>query len=182
MRKLVTSMVAAAVSSFVAIAGIGALAGSAATDAAQPDFDLAARRAIEAYDATGLTVAVMEDGKLSFVGAYGVLRQGKRKKVTEDTLFPIASISKAFTTTALAILVDRGQVDWDAPVKTYIPEFAMWDPWVTEHFTVRDALTHRSGLPLGAGDLLIWPDGGASVEDVIKGLPHLEPSTEFRAA
>ncbi|MGV6820735.1 MAG: serine hydrolase [Parvularcula sp.] len=182
MRKLVTSMVAAAIPSFVAIAGMGALAAGAATDPIEPDFDLAAHQAIEAYDATGLTVAVMEDGKLSFVGAYGVLRQGKRKKVTEETLFPIASISKAFTTTALAILVDRGQVDWDAPVKTYIPEFAMWDPWVTEHFTVRDALTHRSGLPLGAGDLLIWPDGGASVEDVIKALPHLEPSTEFRSA
>ncbi|WOI54724.1 serine hydrolase [Parvularcula sp. LCG005] len=157
------------------------LPGAAAFAQALPDFDATAKAAIDAYDATGMTAAVMVDGETVYTGAYGVMRQGRKTPVTEDTLFPIASISKAFTTTALAILVDRGQVDWDAPLKTYIPEFEMSDPWVTEHFTLRDALTHRSGLPLGAGDLLIWPDGQANVEEVIAALPHLRPSTEFRS-
>lgn len=59
--------------------------------------------------------------------------------MTTDMLFPIGSVSKAFMTTALAMLVDRGAIEWDAPIKTYIPEFEMYDPWVTEHFSVRDA-------------------------------------------
>lgn len=147
---------------------------------AQPDYDDYVRRTMQAYDSTGMVAAVMVDGEVVYNGAFGKAEEGTQRKVTRDTLFPIASISKAFTTTALAILVDREQVAWDAPVKTYIPEFAMWDPWVGEHFTVRDLLTHRSGLPLGAGDLLIWPDGNAEVDDIIAALPHLQPSTGFR--
>lgn len=147
---------------------------------AQPDYDDYLRRTMDAYDSTGMVAAVMVDGRTVYTGARGKAEEGTQRRVTRDTLFPIASISKAFTTTALAILVDREQVDWDAPVKTYIPEFAMWDPWVGDHFTVRDLLTHRSGLPLGAGDLLIWPDGNAKVDDIIAALPHLRPSTGFR--
>ncbi len=145
------------------------------------DYDAAMDRTVEAYDLTGMVAAVSVDGKTVWQGARGLAEEGTNRPVTQEMLFPIASISKAFTTTALAILVDQGKVDWDAPVRTYIPEFAMYDPWVSEHFTVRDALTHRSGLPLGAGDLLIWPDGDAAPEDVIKALPHLRPTTGFRA-
>ena len=153
---------------------------SAPLSAQQTDFDAEARRAMAAYDATGMVAAVMVDGEIVYEGALGKAEEGSDAPVTRDMLFPIASISKAFTTTALAILVDRGKVEWDAPVRTYIPEFAMYDPWVGEHFTVRDLLTHRSGLPLGAGDLLIWPDGDASPDDVIAALPLLRPTTGFR--
>ena len=146
-----------------------------------PDYDYEMQRVMQAYDSTGMAAAVMVDGKIAWTGAAGLAEEDTDRSVTTDMLWPIASISKAFTTTALAILVDRGEVEWDAPVRTYIPEFAMWDPWVSEHFTVRDALTHRSGLPLGAGDLLIWPDGDAEPEDVIAALPHLRPSTGFRS-
>ncbi len=144
------------------------------------DYDAEARRTMAAYDSTGMVVSVMVDGEVVHVGAYGLAEEGSDRPVTTDMRFPIASITKAFTTTALAILVDRGQVDWDAPVRSYIPEFAMYDPWVSERFTVRDAITHRSGLPLGAGDLLIWPDGDATPDDVIAALPHLRPTTGFR--
>ncbi|WP_324828056.1 serine hydrolase [Qipengyuania zhejiangensis] len=145
-----------------------------------PDYEGEARRIVDALDATGMVAAVMVDGKVVYTGSFGVLEEGSDNPVTPDTLFPIASISKAFTTTALAILVDRGELDWDDPVRKYIPEFAMYDPWVSERFTIRDALTHRSGLPLGAGDLLIWPDGNAAPSDIVAALPHLRPTTGFR--
>ncbi|MXO63546.1 serine hydrolase [Qipengyuania oceanensis] len=153
----------------------------AAQAAAATDYDAALARTSEAFDTTGFVAAVSRDGAIVYQGATGLAEEGTTRPVTQDMLFPIASISKAFTTTALAMLVDQGKVDWDAPVQTYIPEFRMWDPWVSEHFTVRDALTHRSGLPLGAGDLLIWPDGDAEPEDVIKALPYLRPTSGFRA-
>ena len=117
-----------------------------------PDYAGEAQRIMDGLHATGMTAAVLIDGKIVYSGALGSIEDGKPAKVTPDTLFPIASISKAFTTTALAMLVDEGKIAWDDPVRKYIPEFAMYDPWVSEHFTVRDALTHRSGLPLGAGD------------------------------
>ena len=145
------------------------------------DYDAALRRTVQAYDSTGMVAAVSIDGETVWDGARGLAEEGTQRPVTQDMLFPIASISKAFTTTALAILVERGSVKWDEPIRTYIPEFAMSDPWVSEHFTVRDALTHRSGLPLGAGDLLIWPDGDAEPEDIIAALPHLRPSAGFRS-
>ncbi|MEO0398979.1 MAG: serine hydrolase [Pseudomonadota bacterium] len=146
-----------------------------------PDYRAEAERAIDAFDATGLVATVMIDGDIVYLDAFGKANEVTDAPVTTDMLFPIASISKAFTATALAILVDRGLVEWDAPIKTYIPEFEMYDPWVTENFSVRDALTHRSGLPLGAGDLLFWPDGEGSLEDVLKALPHLKPTTGFRS-
>lgn len=149
--------------------------------ASEPDYALQAKRAMQAFDATGMVAAVTINGETVFLDGFGKAEEGTDRKVTKDMLFPIASISKAFTTTALAILADRGQVDWDAPIRTYIPEFSMYDPWVSRNFTVRDALTHRSGLPLGAGDLLFWPDAEPSVADILKALPHLKPSAGFRA-
>ena len=157
-----------------------AMAPAQAQEVAHPDYATEAQRIMDGLDATGLTAAVLVDGEVVYSSAYGSLEEGKSGAVTTDTLFPIASISKAFTTTALAMLVDEGKVGWDEPVRTYIPEFAMYDPWVSERFTVRDALTHRSGLPLGAGDLTIWPDGDATPEDVIATLQHLRPTTGFR--
>lgn len=151
-----------------------------AHEVAQPDYAGEAKRIMAGLDATGMTAAVMVEGKVVYSGALGSIEEGKPGPVTPDTLFPIASISKAFTTTALAMLVDEGKLAWDDPVRKYIPEFAMYDPWVSEHFTVRDALTHRSGLPLGAGDLTIWPDGNATPADVIATLKYLHPTTGFR--
>ncbi|QDM40576.1 serine hydrolase [Altererythrobacter sp. TH136] len=147
---------------------------------AQPDYAAEAERIIEGLGATGMTAAVLMDGKVVYAGAFGTLEEGSGKPVTNDTLFPIASISKAFTTTALAMLVDQGKLGWDDPVRKYVPEFGMYDPWVSERFTVRDLLTHRSGLGLGAGDLVMWPDGNAKAPDVINALKHLKPTTGFR--
>lgn len=157
-----------------------AVAAPVAAQTATPDYEGEARRIMQGLNATGMVAGVMVDGKVVYTGAFGKAEEGTTRPVTTDTLFPIASLSKAFTSTALAILVDRKQIGWDDPVRKYVPEFAMYDPWVSEHFTIRDALTHRSGLPLGAGDLLFWPDGNAGVADVIKALPSLRPTTGFR--
>jgi Beta-lactamase class C and other penicillin binding proteins len=151
-----------------------------AQEVVAPDYAAEARRIMGGLGATGMTAAVLIDGKVAYSGAYGKIEEGRPDLVTPDTLFPIASISKAFTATALAMLVDEGKLGWDDTVRKYIPEFAMYDPWVSEHFTVRDALTHRSGLPLGAGDLAIWPDGNATPADVITTLKYLRPTTGFR--
>lgn len=145
-----------------------------------PDYAAEARRVVETFDATGMIAIAMIEGKIVYQGAFGLAEAGTERPVTSDMLFPIGSISKAFTATALALLVDRGTIEWDAPITTYIPEFNMHDPWVTEHFSVRDALTHRSGLPVGAGDLLFWPDGEGDAADVLDALPHLRPTSGFR--
>lgn len=101
--------------------------------------------------------------------------------MTAHTNFGIASNSKAFTTAALAMLVDEKKIKWNDPVQKYIPEFKLYDDYVSAHFTITDLLTHRSGLGLGAGDLMIWPDGhNFTPTDIINNLQYLKPVSEFR--
>jgi len=113
---------------------------------------------------------------------HGVLENGRPEPVDPDTIFQIASLTKAFTAASLGILVDEGKLDWDDPVIDYLPDFRMYDPWVTREFTIRDLLTHRSGLGLGAGDLLFWPKATSTREEIIKAMRHLKPETSFRTA
>jgi CubicO group peptidase (beta-lactamase class C family) len=101
--------------------------------------------------------------------------------VGDDTLFGIASNSKAFTTTALSILVAEGRLGWDDPVTDHLPELRMHDPWVGRELTVRDLVTHRSGLGLGAGDLMWWPPSDFTTEEIIRGTRHLKPASSFRS-
>ena len=112
---------------------------------------------------------------------YGVRSLNTKQKVDENTLFGIASNSKAFTAAALGILIDEGKLKWDDKVTDYIPEFKMYNPYVTDEFTIRDLLTHRSGLGLGAGDLMFWPDSNSfTLKDVIHNLRYLKPVSGFR--
>ncbi|MDH4109554.1 MAG: serine hydrolase [Gammaproteobacteria bacterium] len=143
--------------------------------------DQSVRRAMEAFDAPGVTVAVVYDGEVYYAAGHGVVEAGSSKQVDDETLFHIGSVSKAFTAAALAILADEGKLAWDDQVIDYLPEFRMHDPWVTREFTIRDLLTHRSGLPLGAGDLLMFPDATSTPADIIRGLRYLEPATSFRS-
>jgi CubicO group peptidase (beta-lactamase class C family) len=103
------------------------------------------------------------------------------QKVDENTLFGIASNSKAFTSAALGMLIDEGKLKWDDKVRDHIPGFKLYDPYVTEEFTIRDLLTHRSGLGLGAGDLMMFPDGSDfTKEDIIHNLRYLKAVSGFR--
>jgi CubicO group peptidase (beta-lactamase class C family) len=119
--------------------------------------DLVAR-SMKAFDVPGIAVAVIKDGKVIHSKGYGVRSLNTMQPVDENTLFGIASNSKAFTAAALGMLVDEGKLKWDDKVRDYIPEFKLYVPWVTEEFTIRDLLTHRSGMGLGAGDLMFFPD------------------------
>ena len=113
---------------------------------------------------------------------YGVRKLGEPAPVDARTLFGIASNTKVFTATALGLLVEEGKIEWDAPVVRYLPAFAMWDPFVTRELTVRDLLVHRSGLGLGAGDLLWWPESTYDRKEIARRLRFIPPATSFRSA
>ena len=136
---------------------------------------------LKTFDVPGIAVAIVKDGKVIHAKGYGVRSLANNLPVDENTLFGIASNSKAFTSAALGMLVDEGKLKWDDKVRDYIPEFKMYDPYVTDAFTVRDLLTHRSGLGLGSGDLMFFPDGGNFTRaEMIHNLRYLKPVSEFR--
>jgi len=143
--------------------------------------DSVAELTLKTFDVPGIAVAVVKDGKVIQAKGYGVRSLNTKQKVDENTLFGIASNTKAFTVAALGILVDEGKLKWDDKVTDYIPEFKMYNPYVTEEFTVRDLLTHRSGLGLGAGDLMFWPDSSDfTKKDMIHNLRYLKQVSAFR--
>lgn len=146
------------------------------------ELDQLIRSTLEAFDVPGISVGIVKDGKVVYADGHGVRSMNNNLPMDENTLVGIASNSKGFTCFALGMLVDEGKINWDDKVRKYIPEFKMYDPWVTEEFTIRDLVTHRSGLPLGAGDLMFFPEGGDfNVEDVIHNVRFLEPSHSFRS-
>jgi len=146
-----------------------------------PQVDELVEKTLKAFDVPGIAVAIVKDGKVIHSKGYGVKSIITKQKVDENTLFGIASNSKAFTASALAILVDEGKLNWDDKVTKFIPEFKMYNDYVTNEFTIRDLLTHRSGLGLGAGDLMIWPDGhDFTPKDIINNIHYLKPVSGFR--
>ena len=139
-------------------------------------------KAMKTFQVPGMAVAVIKDGKVIHEKGYGVRSMHKPGKVDENTAFAIASNTKAFCGFALGILVDEKKISWDDKVIDYIPEFRMYDPYVTQAVTIRDLLSHRTGLGLGAGDLSIFPDGSDfTVQDVINNLRHFKLVSGFRA-
>jgi CubicO group peptidase (beta-lactamase class C family) len=156
------------------------LAASGALAAPPSDLDAYAVGAMNAFGAPGMAVAIVE-GDTVYVRAYGVRKLGAPQKVDEHTTFPIGSNTKAFTAASLAILVDAGKLSWDDKVVDRLPGFAMYDPYATHEMTVRDLLTHRSGLGLGEGDLMFTPATTRSRADVVRALRFLKPATSFRS-
>jgi CubicO group peptidase (beta-lactamase class C family) len=148
---------------------------------APAQIDRTVARAMKEFEVPGMAVGIVKDGKLLYAKGYGVRELGKPARVDADTLFQIGSNTKAFTTAALAILVDEGKLHWDDKVIDYLPQFRLYDPYVTREFTVRDLLTHRSGLGLGAGDLMFVPPSDFTRADVMHGLRYLKPVSSFRS-
>ncbi len=146
------------------------------------DLDAYIRRTLQAFEVPGVAVAVVKDGRVLLARGYGVRRLGESTPVDADTRFGIASNTKVFTATALGILVEEGRLAWDAPVTRYLPWFALSDPYVTRELTVRDLLVHRSGLGLGAGDLLWWPPTTYDRREIARRLRHIPLATSFRSA
>ncbi|QOY94855.1 serine hydrolase [Massilia sp. UMI-21] len=149
-----------------------------------PAYDLKAdvERVMKQFDVPGIAIAVVKDGKVLAAEGFGVRKRGEPAKVDGKTIFEIASNSKAFTAAALAMLVDQGKLDWDDPVIRHLPDFRMYDAYVTAEMTIRDLLTHRSGLGLGAGDLMWWPTTNFSTDEIIHNLRYIKPATSFRSS
>ena len=128
----------------------------------------------------GAAVAVVAGDAAVYVNCFGVREAGRPEKVDKDTVFQLASVSKSFTTTMLAALVSGNELGWDDPVHTYWGGFELWDPWVSDHVTIRDLTSQRCGLPEYAGDEL--EQFGYGRLDVLRRLRYLQPAAGFRAA
>ena len=142
--------------------------------------DAYARQVQADWHVPGLAIAVVQNDSVAFARGYGVRRLGETEPVDADTLFAIASNSKAFTTAALAILVDEGKLNWDDRVRKHLPEFALYDPFVSDEMTVRDLVCHRSGLDTFSGDLL-WYETGYTAEEILRRARQLNPTSSFRS-
>lgn len=143
--------------------------------------DSLVQKAMQQFKVAGVSVAIVKDGKVIHKKGYGVRSATTQLAVDEYTNFQIASNSKAFTTAALSILIDEGKINWDDKVKSFLPEFKLYNEYVTENFTIADLLCHRSGLGLGAGDLMNFPDGtDFTIKDVLVNLQHFKPVSAFR--
>ena len=150
--------------------------------AAPPEgLDARVDAAMREHGVPGMAIAIVENGKPVLAKGYGVRKQGSPERVDADTIFPTGSTGKAITAAALAVLVDDGKLRWDDKVIDHMPWFRMHDPWVTNEMTVRDLLVHRSGLGLGAGDLMFVPASSRSRADTVRALRHIKPATSFRS-
>ena len=156
-------------------------AAAPAQQAVPADLDAFAARVLREFETPGVAIAVVRDGRTVFAKGYGVRRLGSPELVTETTLFQIASNSKAFTSGALASLVSEGRLHWNDRVVDVLPSFQMSDPYVTREMTVLDLLVHRSGLDLGAGDLL-WFHSNYTRSDIIRRLRWVPLANSFRAS
>ena len=130
---------------------------NAFTQTAPTDLDSWVQRSMKTFDVPGIAVAIVKDQQIVMAKGYGVKKLGETAPVDDHTMFGIGSNTKAFTTAALSMLVDEGKLSWDDPVYQRLPGFVMYDPYVSKEMTIRDLITHRSGMGLGEGDLLIFP-------------------------
>lgn len=145
------------------------------------EVDAYAQKVRADWNVPGLAVAIVKDDKVIFAKGYGIKELGKTDAVDENSLFAIGSNTKAFTTATLATLVDEGKVKWDDPVTKYLPEFQMYDPYVTREITIRDICSHRSGLATFSGDL-IWYLSDLTTDEILYRVRFLKPATSFRSA
>lgn len=157
-----------------------AVANGAALPEQLRDFDAYVEQVRQQFNVPGIAVAIIKDGKVVLERGYGVREMGKAARVDEHTMFAIASNTKAFTAASLSILADEGKLSLDDRVIDHLPWFRMADPYVTNEMRLRDLLAHRSGLGLGAGDLLYWPGTDYSTEDVARRLKDVPLTGSFR--
>lgn len=135
---------------------------------------------VKDWDIPAVSIGIVKDGELIFTGNYGVLEVDKKDKPTSNSLYAIASNSKAFTSAIIGMLVQEGKLNWNDKVKSYLPRFAMYDEWVSEHLTIRDMLSHRVGLGTFSGDN-IWYKSTLSSAEIIERIQYVPQAYEFRA-
>lgn len=167
MRRYLFLLSLIAIPQYISAAEIGRLDG----------FDDVVNNALKDWKVPGAAVAVVRDGQVILSKGYGLRDVDKGLPVTSKTLFAIGSSTKSFTVTTLGMLVDEGKLDWDRPVRDYLPTFRLHDEFATERMTARDLVTHRSGLP--RHDLL-WYNSASTRKEMFDRLRYLEPSKDFR--
>src|SRR5580658_8495174 len=140
-------------------------------------FDAFANKELRDWKCDGFAIAIVQDGKVILSKGYGLRDVKKNLPVTDKTLFAIGSATKSFTVTSLGVLVDQGKLDWDKPVRDYLPDFRLWDQFATERMTPRDLVTHRSGLPRHD---LMWYNSPFTRQELFDRLRYLEPNKDFR--
>ena len=140
--------------------------------------DAAVEQALQNWQMPGLALAIVKDDAVVLSKGYGVRELGQPTPVDERTVFAIGSVTKAFTAAALGMLVDEGKVGWDDPVTAHLPDFQLYDPYVTREITLRDLLTHRSGLPRGD---LIWIGSDFDRAEILRRVRYLPPRWSFRS-
>ena len=138
------------------------------------------QKTYDAWNVPGMSIAIVKDGEVIFSKGYGVKEVGKSERVDENTLYAIASNSKAFTSAMIATLVQEKKLDWDDKVQKYIPYFEIYDPVVSQQVTIRDILSHRVGFGTFSGDI-IWYKSSLKVDEIIKRLKYLPKKYDFRA-
>ena len=166
---------------FVLAAASWAALASAAEAAPPAGFEQRVEQLRKEIGAPGVSIAIVEDGKVTLAHGWGVRDITTNQPVDADTIFFTGSTGKAFTNAALATLVDDGKIKWDDRVIDHMPDFRMYDPWVTREMTIRDLLVHRSGLGLGQGDLLFLPNSDLTRKETVRRIRYLKPATSFRS-
>src|SRR5206468_9212528 len=151
-----------------------ALFASSAGAAPPPGFEQRVEQLRKQFGVPGVSITIVEDGKVTLARGWGVRDIGTNTPVDGDTIFFTGSTGKAFTNAALATLVDQGKIKWDDKVIDHMPDLRMWDPWVTREMTIRDLLVHRSGLGLGEGDLLFLPNSTLSRQETVRRIRYLK--------
>ena len=171
---------AAVCSTFIAVSALAAFVPNAAAQTREPypGFDAYVSKAIQTWKIPGLSVAIVRNDSVIYAKGFGVIAARSSTPVTEKTLFEIGSSSKAFTATLIAMLVTDGKMRWDDRLTSYLPDFRMYDPVANEEVTIRDALTHRSGIARGE---LAWLGSGISRDEVLHRVRFLKPETAFRS-
>lgn len=164
----------------VLLVGCGAATAAVPPSVSTAALDTYAQRAMQAFGTPGMAVTIV-DGETIATHTYGVRKLGAAARVDAHTIFPIGSNTKAFTTAALAILVDRGKLRWDDRVVDKLPGFRMYDPYASSEMTVTDLLVHRSGLGLGEGDLMMFPTTDRTRAELVHDIRYLKPAHSFRA-
>lgn len=143
------------------------------------EIDAYAQTVMDTWKGPGMAIAIVKDDKVVSAKGYGVRELGRPDKVDENTVFAIASNSKAFTTASLAILIDERKLNWDDKVSKYLPDFQVYDPWVTSELTIRDLVTHRVGLDTFSGDLL-WYETTYRADEILRRVRYLPRFSSFR--
>jgi len=155
------------------------LTSQATPDVNLPELDAYFRKMVSDWDIPSASIGIVKDGELVFTGNYGVLEVGKEGTPDANTLYAIASNSKAFTSAMIGMLVQEGKLDWNDPVRKYLPYFDLYDSWVSEHTTIRDILSHRVGLGTFSGDN-IWYKSELPAKEFIKRYQHVPRAYDFR--